>query len=56
MSGPIEHLGEYVDEHAGEYVNAYEPLEGPTQIDNPAVSADDTGMVPGDTLPPPLTA
>ncbi|MEU4796259.1 hypothetical protein [Streptomyces sp. NPDC023327] len=35
---------------AGTYV----PPPGPVQIDDPLVAADDEGMDPNETLPPPL--
>ncbi|WP_327354626.1 hypothetical protein [Streptomyces sp. NBC_01304] len=46
MSEPAEHLDGDVPEYA--------LPEGPTPIDNPLASADDTGMIPGEILPPPL--
>ncbi|MEV0255220.1 hypothetical protein AB0H82_13310 [Streptomyces sp. NPDC050732] len=34
--------------------DAYVPPPGPVQIDDPLVAADDEGMDPSETLPPPL--
>lgn len=34
--------------------DAYVPPPGPVQIDDPLVAADDEGMDPYETLPPPL--